>query len=81
MLIVYSVNSTDHSSPYLFLQIFQSEDSEAISDFSNSLMYMYVVLVYPHCGSFNPNLGGLFRGSFWGAGGGVKLPPPLSKTC
>ena len=28
---------------------------------------------------FNPNLGGLFRDSFWG-GGGVKLPHPLSKT-
>ena len=29
----------------------------------------------------NPNLGGLFRGSFWG-GGEVKLQPPspLSKT-
>ena len=28
--------------------------------------------------SFNPNLGGLFRGSFWGGGGGVvKLPPCL----
>ena len=25
----------------------------------------------------NPNLGGLFRGSFWGAGGGVKLVPCL----
>ena len=23
---------------------------------------------------FNPNLGGLFRGSFWGGGWGVKLP-------
>ena len=28
----------------------------------------------------NPNLGGLFRGSFWG-GRRVKLLPPLSKTC
>ena len=32
--------------------------------------------------TLNPNLGGLFRGSFWGGGrgGGVKLPS-LSKTC
>ena len=28
----------------------------------------------------NHNLGGLFRGSFWGGGGGVKITP-LSKTC
>ena len=28
----------------------------------------------------NPNLGELFRGSFWGCGKGVKLPS-LSKTC
>ena len=30
---------------------------------------------------FNPNLGGLFRGSFWGGGGGKITPlPPPSKT-
>ena len=28
----------------------------------------------------NPNLGGLFRGSFWGERGGGKITP-LSKTC
>ena len=29
----------------------------------------------------NRNLGGLFRGSFWGGGGGGLNYPPLSKTC
>ena len=28
---------------------------------------------------FNPNLGGPFRGSFWGGGEGLNYP--LSKTC
>ena len=28
---------------------------------------------------FNPNLGGLFRGSFWGGGMGKTIPPPCLK--
>ena len=38
--------------------------------FSGTLLEFYSTLC------FNPNLGGLFRGSFWGWGGGDKITPP-----
>ena len=37
---------------------------------------------FQHCFGLNPNLGGFFKGSFWGGGGGeggVKLPTPCLK--
>ena len=48
-----------------FLKVFEMK--WIISSFSNNYYVMF--------SNFNPNLGGLFRGSFWG-GRRVKLPPP-----
>ena len=42
------------------------------------LSWYYSHVCFPGIFSLNPNLSGLFRGSFWGWGGGeVKLPPCL----
>ena len=39
-----------------------------------------IIQKQPSRGIFNPNLGGFFRGSLWGEGGGGGKLPLLSKT-
>ena len=45
----------------------------------NYFIFTYVItwLILKYNMVFNSNLSGLFRGSLWGGGGGVKLPPVL----